>query len=85
MQKFKFAVVNPIKGQPGTLQFTMTVAAENVVAGVKSVKQQVDGSGWIVLQYDAYMNDRKKYYEAQSLILENQLREAELAAEKQAA
>lgn len=54
MQKFELAVIAPISGKRGELKFYRTVFAENVTQAVKSVRDEVSGSGLVVLQAASY-------------------------------
>lgn len=50
MQKFHLSVVKPIKGKPGQVMFTTSRVAPSVSSAVAAVRQEIDGSGWIVVQ-----------------------------------
>lgn len=54
MQKFELAVIAPISGKRGELKFYRTVFAENITQAVKSVRDEVNGSGLVVLQAASY-------------------------------
>ena len=54
MQKFELAVIAPISGKRGELKFYRTVFAENITQAVKSVREEVSGSGLVVLQAASY-------------------------------
>lgn len=58
-EKFSLVVVQPIKGKEGRLVFTADIHAENVTSAVKTLREQIDGSGWIVLQSSAYTQEVK--------------------------
>lgn len=47
---FNLSVIKPVKGQKGELVFEATIHAESVSAAVKRLRDQVAGSGWIVVQ-----------------------------------
>lgn len=58
-EKFDLVVIEPVKGKPGKLVFTLSIHAVNVTDAVKTARQMVDGTGFVVLQRSAYalMND----------------------------
>lgn len=49
-EKFSLVVVQPVKGKPGKEIFSADIHAESVTEAVHLLRQQVEGSGWIVLQ-----------------------------------
>ncbi len=49
-EKFSLVVVQPVKGKPGKEIFSADIHAESVSEAVRLLRQQVAGSGWIVLQ-----------------------------------
>ncbi len=51
---FVLVVVQPVKGKAGKLVFSATIHAENINAAVKTLREQLDGSGLIVLQKAAF-------------------------------
>ncbi len=51
---FELVVVQPVKGKAGKLVFSATIHAENINAAVKTLREQIDGSGLIVLQKAAF-------------------------------
>lgn len=51
---FELVVIRPIEGKRGELMFYRTVAAENVTSAVAKVRQEVSGSGLVVLQSASY-------------------------------
>ncbi len=50
VSSFELAVLAPNKGKPGTLIATRTVYADTVSAAVAKVRQEVEGTGFIVVQ-----------------------------------
>lgn len=50
MEAFNLSVVQPKKGTKGKVVFTATIHAQTVSEAVKLLREQVEGSGWIVLQ-----------------------------------
>lgn len=49
-EKFSLVVVKPVKGKKGELVFSADIHAESVSHAVRLLREQLDGSGWIVLQ-----------------------------------
>lgn len=47
---FDLSVIKPMKGQKGELMFEARVHAESISAAVKKLREQVSGSGWVVVQ-----------------------------------
>jgi len=54
MQAFELVVVQPIKDKKGKVMFSLTRYAESISAAVKLTRQDVEGSGWVVMQRSAY-------------------------------
>lgn len=50
LQSFELAVVQPRKGKPGRVVFTATIHGHNVSDAVRVLRDQINGSGWIVIQ-----------------------------------
>lgn len=50
MLKFDLTVIEPIKGKPGKVVFTTQRFASDINEAVKSVRMDIEGSGWIVVQ-----------------------------------
>jgi len=57
MNAYELVVVQPIKGTKGKIMYTLTRYAESVSAAVKLTRQDIEGSGWIVMQRSAYAID----------------------------
>jgi len=55
MEKFSLAIVRPVAGHKGELIYTMDRYADSISAAVKATRLEVEGSGWIVLQKDAFV------------------------------
>lgn len=49
-EKFSLVVVKPMKGKKGELVFSADIHAESVSHAVRLLREQIDGSGLIVLQ-----------------------------------
>lgn len=49
-ERFELVVIQPVKGNKGKLVFSASIHAENVSAAVRLLRQQIDGSGLVVLQ-----------------------------------
>lgn len=49
-EKFSLVVVKPVKGKKGELVFSADIHAESVSHAVRLLREQIDGSGLIVLQ-----------------------------------
>ena len=47
---FDLSVIKPMKGQKGELMFEAKVHAESISSAVKKLRDQVAGSGWVVVQ-----------------------------------
>lgn len=51
---YDLVVIEPVSGKPGKLIFSATVYDESVSKAVKSLRDRVAGSGFVVLQASAY-------------------------------
>lgn len=47
---FDFSVIKPMKGQRGELMFEARINADSISSAVKKLREQVAGSGWVVVQ-----------------------------------
>lgn len=69
--RFDLSVIKPVPGKPGILMFTRTTYAESVSAAVKIVRQEVEGSGYVVLQSDDYRRSVRRARDEAKKALEN--------------
>jgi hypothetical protein len=69
--RFDLVAVKPVKGQPGILMLSRTTYADSISAAVKTVRQEVEGSGWVVLQAEDYRRSVRRAREEAEEALEN--------------
>lgn len=60
MPKFELSVIEPVKGKPGRVMFTYTKCARNINEAVESVRSEIAGSGWAVLQSHSLAKKREE-------------------------
>lgn len=54
MAIFNLAVVRPVKGQAGELIMTRTTHADSITDAVKRVRGEFEGTGYVVMQEQAF-------------------------------
>lgn len=59
INSYDLVVINPVKGEKGSVVFSYHISAPTVTDAVKRVRQMVDGSGLLVLQRAAYEGSSK--------------------------